>query len=535
MDKKPPRRPGRPTSIDGFIPSNRLSPRPLNRAAFGRSAEPTSKKPTSLHVQQPHLGGTTTPLSPLTTLPSTGPRRPNIKNTARRHKKHHWRRIGLSAGALLVLVGSFYGWRLLANLNKAFHGNIFSDAKALVSTHKLKGEDQGRVNILLAGNSADDPGHAGAQLTDSIMVLSIDTKKHTAFMLSIPRDTWVAIPTLGHQKINAANTVTSFHQSGYPDGGMGQLEQIISQDMGIPVQYYALINYNALKEAVDAVNGITVTINSPDPRGLYDSNIERSDGGPLKLPNGPVNLNGQQALNLARARGDGYTTYGFPRSDFDRTEHQRQMMVALGQKASTAGVLANPIKMNQLFSAIGKNVQSDMGFADVLRLSQLGKTISINNVQSLSIGNDGDKQLLVSYTAPNGQSALAPAAGLDSFGAIQQYYQRLTSDNPVVKESPSVVVLNGGKIDGLAYREEQALQDKGYNVVGIASAGQTYGSSMIIDQTKGKKPNSLKYLQSIAPKGTVVASSGQSGEAYEAQGYTSDFVIVMGQNWPNIQ
>lgn len=128
------------------------------------------------------------------------------------------------------------------------------------------------------------------------MVVSLDTKNHTGFMLSIPRDLYVDLGgSWGHQKINAANEVSSFRQAGYPAGGMGQLEQVVQNELGIPIDYYALIDYTAFKDAVNAVGRITVTIQSSDPRGLYDAYTN------LKLPNGQVTLTGNEALELARS------------------------------------------------------------------------------------------------------------------------------------------------------------------------------------------------------------------------------------------
>src|SRR5580704_11478454 len=90
---------------------------------------------------------------------------------------------------LFLLSAGYVAYKFVRDATKISHGGILG----LFDTNKLTGEDQGRVNILLAGNSADDPGHGGADLTDSIMVVSIDTKNNTAFMLSVPRDLWVYI------------------------------------------------------------------------------------------------------------------------------------------------------------------------------------------------------------------------------------------------------------------------------------------------------------------------------------------------------
>jgi LCP family protein required for cell wall assembly len=271
---------------------------------------------------------------------------------------------------------------------------------------------------LLAGDSSDDPNHPGADLTDSVMIVSIDTKNDTGFMLSIPRDLWVNIPGNGYAKINAAyedGQNQHFSAPGYFNGGMGLLQEVVSQDLGISCQYYALIDYTAFKDTVNAVGGITITINSPDPRGLYDPYAN------LRLPNGIVSLDGQEALNLARARGDGPGAYGFPQADFNRTQHQRQMLVAVEQKALTLGVLSNPVKIGELFDAIGNNVQTDFKTDDAQAIYGIAKKVKLNNIQSLTFSESGSNALLENYLTPDGEDALIPIAGINNFSAIQAY------------------------------------------------------------------------------------------------------------------
>jgi LCP family protein required for cell wall assembly len=244
-------------------------------------------------------------------------------------------------------------------------------------------------------------------------------------MLSIPRDLWVNIPNWSYQKINAANETTSFSQAGYPNGGMGQLEEIVQTDLGIPIDYYVLLDYSSFEEAVNAVGGISINIQSSDPRGLYDSFTG------VNLPNGRVTLNGLQALALARARGDngaGDISYGFPQSDYDRTEHQRQMLIAVAQKAKTAGFIANPIKVTRLFDAFGNNIQTDLNLQDVLRFIHITKGMNVANLKSLTYSDSGTGALLTGYTDPaSGEEALIPIAGINNFSQLQQYYQTLTS------------------------------------------------------------------------------------------------------------
>lgn len=282
------------------------------------------------------------------------------------------KRVAIVLVILCLLVGGWLGTKVFYNLSKIFKGNVLS----VLTTTKLDGEDTGRVNILLAGNSADDVGHDGGRLTDSIMIVSIDTRNNTAYMMSIPRDLWVHIPGNGHAKINEAyadGEDEKFNEPGYPEGGMGLLENTIEKNFHINLNYYALINYRAFRDTVNAVGGISVTIKTDDPRGLYDPSIDYTTHGPLvKLSNGTHILNGQQALDLARARGDAYGSYGFANADFDRTQHQREMLLALKNKATSTGVLANPVKISSLLDALGNNVKSDLKLSEVRRLYQIG-------------------------------------------------------------------------------------------------------------------------------------------------------------------
>ncbi len=428
----------------------------------------------------------------------------------------------ITLAVIILLTGGWLGGKFIYDTHKIFGGSIFS----LLHSTKLKGEDNGRVNILLAGNSADDPGHDGADLTNSIMILSIDTRDNKMFMLSIPRDLWVETDNSGYQKINDVyvdGQTNNFSQSGYPNGGMGELEQVINQDFGINIDYYALIDYSALKDAVNAVGGITVNIQSSDPRGLYDPSIDYATHGPLvKLTNGEHLLDGEQALDLARARGDAYGSYGFEGSDFERTQNQRLMLVALKSKAESVGVLSNPVRLSSLFDAIGNNVTTDLNLSEVHRAYDLTKNISGNNIQSLSLNQANGKNLLASYEAPDGESALIPAAGLNDYGAIQAYINQITSFDPVVQEGASVVVLNGTNTSGLAAQVKSKLTAQSINVSQIGDAGtldQT--TTAIIDVSDGKDPATKAEL--IKLFGAHVTTQNPYAGIYN-----TDFIVVAG-------
>ncbi|MBX4197166.1 LCP family protein [Candidatus Saccharibacteria bacterium] len=306
-------------------------------------------------------------------------------------------------GAIIV-VGVWDARNISSAANKMFgSGNLFN----LLNSSALKQTDNGRVNILLVGYSVDDPGHPGASLTDSIILLSLSTQSKTGYMLSIPRDLYVNIPGSGYAKINEA----------YNDGGISLLEQVVSKAFQTPINYYALINYASVRETVNALGGISLNIKSSDPRGLYDPNISPVDGGPLELANGQQTIDGQVALNLTRARGDAYNSYGFAQADFDRTQHQRQVLTAIKDKLNWKIVL-NPRKNSQILNAAANNVKTDLSASEARPLFGLFNSIPSSNLQSLSLRDLNKVNYLRSYTTSYGQSALIPAAGINDYSQI---------------------------------------------------------------------------------------------------------------------
>ncbi len=529
------KRPAKHSALDGILKSKQPNPGRAGNIDFEPPTEQTPQKkfsdfdrPDGFHAST--RGVLTTPKQT-----DTRPRRPVTPGATpmpvpkQAHKKRTWKRYALRSliGVVIVvaLISGFLGWKLLRNTTKIFQGSVFG----LFNSTKLQGEDKGRVNILLTGTSEDDPGHAGALLTDSIMVISLDTINHSAFIMSIPRDLWVnyEVPNcpFGTQgKINAVyecGEAVKFKEASYPDGGLGLLEKVIEKDFGLDLNYYVKINYSAFRDAVNAVGGVDFKIQTNDPRGIYDGNIAKADGGPLKLTNGVHHLDGQTALNLARARCD-TICYGFTRGDFDRTEHQRQLLLAVKDKALSVGVLSNPAKVSSLLDAVGKNVITDFKTNEIRRLYDLGKQIQNQDIKSIGLADD-DVHLVT--TGPIGNvSAVKPVAGLFDFSQIQAFIKRLTSNDPVAKEGATVVVLNGSGVSGLAKQKADALAGKGIVVSSIANTSSK--STTVVVALNPQKTATSTYLAQtfkVTPTTDTIAYP-------EAKNYHVDFVIILGSD-----
>jgi len=315
--------------------------------------------------------------------------------------------------ALAIFIG-VWDERNISAASKTMFGS--SNLVALTRGGSLKTDADGRVNVLIVGYSADDAGHQGAQLTDSILLLSMNPAKHTGYMLSIPRDLYVSIPGNGYGKINEV----------YEDGGMGLLEQVVDSDFGVNINYYAIIDYTAVKDVVNALGGVTLNIHNQDSCGLYDGNIDYTTGGPLvDLSNGTHTLTGEQALDLTRARGDPpYPSCGYENSDYTRTQNQRLVFAAIKAKLNWKLVL-DPRKNSQILNATADNVKTDVPISAVRPLFGLFNAIPSSKLQSLSLNSLNGQDMLQSYITYYGQDALVPAAGSTDFSQIQQAIQSL--------------------------------------------------------------------------------------------------------------
>lgn len=372
----------------------------------------------------------TTTYQPATavTAPTLKPRQTIAEKDKKNGKRLHWKKALVALVLMLFIPLATIGvWNLINFSNasqKLFESkNIWH---VLLPT-PLESTGDGRVNILLVGYSNDNPGHAGADLTDSIMILSLHKKDRTGYMLSIPRDLYVDIPGNGRAKINEAYQYgerTGFSDPDYTAGGIGLLENVLDDHLDIDIHYYALVNYAAVQDTANALGGVTVNIESSDERGLYDPNFRPTEGGPLRLENGRNKIDGQTALKLTRARGATYGSYGFPQSDFNRTQNQQKVLAAIKEEL-TWRLILNPYKNGKIFSAAGENIETDVKLSEILPLYRLFNRVPAEDLKPISLNNFNGQNLLAGYTTPSGQSALIPAAGMDDFNQVRSAIRQL--------------------------------------------------------------------------------------------------------------
>lgn len=447
---------------------------------------------------------------------------PVVKH-ARFYKTRTWMfRSVVTALVLIIGVGGILFAQGYMKMHKVFKGGATAAAlQKDVNPNKLKGEGDGRINILMMGMGG--AGHDAPDLTDTIMIASIDPVNKTASLVSIPRDMWIMMPSGAKMKLNAAYETGKYKYLGKMDNsnsnenavraGFATADQTIEDVTGIAIHYNVLVDFQAFRQAIDTVGGVTVNV----PEQLYDPTMAwENNWNPVLAKAGVQNFDGKHALIYARSRE---TT-----SDFARAERQRAVLLALKEKAVTVGTLSNPLKISQLMSAFSNNVHTDLSLSDTVSLYKIFKGINNNNVASVGLA-DGQNNYL-STDNVNGQSVVRPKAGFFDYTAIRTYLRGALTDGYIKKENSNITILNGTERPGLATEKADSLKSYGYNIGTVANAPtQMYDTTVIVDRTGGKDKYTRHYLeQRFGVKATtkLADSSILPGSA--------DFIIILGND-----
>jgi LCP family protein required for cell wall assembly len=446
-------------------------------------------------------------------------------------KRQNWTKKRAFANTLLlvILVGGFFGGRAWWLASQIFQGG--GGAVALqedVDPALLRGEGDGRVNILLMGRGGE--GHEGPDLTDTILIASINPIQKEAALLSIPRDLYVRTSSGGYSKINAvfanakysalANTSTSDRGRNQKaeNAGFKAVEDIIQAKIGIPIHYHGIIDFAGFRKAIDTVGG--VDINVPANGVVYENMWILGRNYTLNVKKGPQHFNGIRALAYARSR------YTSARGDFDRSERQRMLLVALKDKILSAGTYGNPVKINQLMSDFGNHIKTNLSLNEVKRVYEIGSSISSNKISSVGLADPPNNYLTTSFI--DGQSVVVPRAGVDNYKEIQFFIRNRLRDGFLADENASVAIYNGTNIAGLGGRTSDNLKSYGYNITSVADAPvKGTQKTIVVDLRNGQKKYTKRYLENRFS--TTAVGSLPPGSKITAP-TTADFVIILGQN-----
>lgn len=444
-------------------------------------------------------------------LTQPGQRVDDVTKKAKRKKVR--RVIVWSIVSIFLVAGIFFGFKAYKSLSNIF-ANGSGDILSLFNgstTKPLKGESRGRTNVLLLGTG--DDGHSGEGLTDTVIILSMDYKTKNVAMFSIPRDTYVKIPGYGSGKINAANVYGEKKQKGE---GTALVKEVVQDTFGIPIDYYVLVNFSGLKQAVDAVGGVTVNVDNAFCDYNYPTEY-KGDTRKICFKAGTQTMNGVKALQFSRSRH----AYGIEGSDFARSKRQQKILLGLKEKLLSGATAYNPQTYIKLLTVLGNNMKTDFQPAEFARLFEIAKEVDQSKIIQKSFDNSPEG-MLKSSSGTSAGYILLPATG--NWKAIQEVIANIFSTSSVKNDNAKVSIQNGTWTTGLALTAATELRAAGYNVVYSGDAStKNYKKTVIIDYSGGAKKQTVSALEK---KFGVISSS-----KIRPASSTADVVVILGTDY----
>ena len=499
---------------------------------------------TSVQMKNPTSGGIRDSISSsLEAIDQNTPKTPHQKRKKSRKKKRIIKISSIIIGIIVLIVGGFLVYKALGMMGNVLDGNPFD----IFQQQALKEDAYGRSNILIVGTTDDDPtrkAEGDGILTDSMMILSVNQTTKDAYMFSIPRDLWVQYNTAcsaGYEgKINVmfgciADGDTEEAETARLDG----IREFVGDIFDIDLQYAVHVRSNVVSDAVNAVGGVTVKVESRDPRGVLDASIDWmcTQGNPtaeekqkrcptghyIDFPIGDNEMDGDKAMWFSRARGVGYgETYGLEQSNFDREQNQQRVIIALKDKALSTGTLTDFSKITKLMDAMGENLRSNVETKEVRTIMSLASEITNDNIKRLSFVEEDN--MLMTTGSVGGQSVVQPSAGLYDYSDIRAFLRKEIYATDVSKENASVIVLNSGTTSGLAQETADELEELGMNIIATDNVPEDYteGANIYRSVAEDQKTATAKKLKELYKK---EIKQGNPPFTIEAE---ADFVVIIG-------
>ncbi len=204
-------------------------------------------------------------------------------------------------------------------------------------------------------------GDPAAGRSDSMHIVAINTHSGRGTVIGIPRDSWVNIPGHGIDKINASLDF----------GGPELTVRTVEQLSGLPISYWALIDFSRFRTLVDTLGGVKIDVPFPmhDPFSTADFNPGRQT------------LNGAAALAFARDR------HSFSDGDFTRSANQGRLLLAALAKFRSE--TSSPLRLFAYFRAFRSLVRSDIPVAQLIHLAELGRRMDPSHVSNVVLPGHG--------------------------------------------------------------------------------------------------------------------------------------------------
>lgn len=299
---------------------------------------------------------------------------------------------------------------------------------AFILSRGLREKDD--LNILILGVAGGS--HPGAQLTDTIILTSINTSKQEVTLISIPRDLYIKDI---ESKINAA----------YMRGGFALIKEMIYKVTGLEIDYIVKVDFTSFKNLIDLVGGIDIEVENSfyDPGypvlaqdnelcGLKEDEAQKlatSTARPwevfpcryeaLTFKKGLTHIDGETALKFARSRN----AEGEEGTDFARSRRQQKVIITLRDKLLESGILLNPLKLIEFYTIVSKNIETDI---ELIYLDDfVGIAQKLKDAKAKNVIIDDNNFLFNPPIEEYGAWVLIPKKGENDFSEIKEYIKKV--------------------------------------------------------------------------------------------------------------
>ncbi len=335
---------------------------------------------------------------------------------------------------------------------------VIKDAVVNNIAKELKQDELGYTNFLLMGTGGE--GHDGSDLTDTLIIASVNPSTSSSILTSVPRDLYVSHPEIISQRINSVYANQKY-QSSHQEAAL-VLEEVLEDLTNIDIHYNIKIDFQALVEIVDELGGVTVENQEaiydpeyPGPNHTYQT---------FSLPKGIQELDGATALKFARSRKS--------TSDFDRSRRQQQLIYAMKDKAIKSNLTSNPTLLTNIYRSVSEHIETNLELREILTLAKLAQEFPVEGLVNLPVHDDPNQKGGFLYNPPRSEYSnayvLIPADTTNS--QIHTYFS-LHRKYPFSMESNAEINLfNGTDINGFAGSVKQNLKRFGFTVNRTANA-----------------------------------------------------------------
>lgn len=389
-----------------------------------------------------------------------------------------------------------------------------------IAGDELQADGYGHTNFLLLGTG--DKEHEGGNLTDSIIVASLDNENKLITMISIPRDLWVKDSQIGNSRINEIYYSSKIY-FGSETEGIEHMKEKVELIMGIPIHYWVKVDFTGFKELIDALDGIDIYVDTP----IYDPSYPK-DGTFLyetfNLPAGQHHMDGETALKYARSRK---TT-----SDFDRASRQQEILYAIKEKALKTNLIFDKEKISNILITLKNNIETNITVKEILTLGGMAGDYSQEQILHKLIHDDPTICGGFLYTPMreyyNDQFVLVPAGGAEF---IHLYSDLMFNMPQIGVEGSKIHILNGTKSAGVAGEAKQILQRFCFDIIRFGNAKNKEITETTYYYPIDSRPEALNFLQKLIPG----KESTEIPQEYLEEGYLikANIVLEIGSDYVN--